>query len=192
MHICKYDDTVLMAESEKELQELIDQLEENSKKCGLDINIQKTNTMVISKTGEKPMINIKIKGVLLKQVHNFLYLGHMIIDDGRCEQEIKRRIGMAKNTFNEMKYMLISKQINRLKMRLIKCYIYPTLLYGSETWTTNKNLEDRINAFEMWVFRRLGRISWKERLTNESVLKRIGMKRELLLDLKIRQNFLAT
>ena len=95
---------------------------------------------------------------------------------------------MDKNTFNEMKNMLISKQItNRLKMRLIKCYIYPILLYVSETWTTNKNLEDRINAFEMWIFRRLGRISWKERLTNESVLKRIGMKRELLQDLKIRQ-----
>jgi hypothetical protein len=67
---------------------------------------------------------------------------------------------MAKNTFNEMKNMLISKQItNRLKMRLTKCYIYPILLYGSETWTTNKNLEDRINAFKMWIFRRLGRIS---------------------------------
>jgi hypothetical protein len=139
------------------------------------------------------ILNVDIACVVInlltcEQVNNFLYLGHMITDNGRCEQEIKRRIGMAKNTFNEMKNMLTSKQItNRLKMRLIKCYIYPILLYGSETWTTNKNLEDRINAFEMWIFRRIGRISWKERLTNESVLKRIGMKRELLQDQKIRQ-----
>ena len=87
----------------------------------------------------------------LEQVTSFSYLGHIITDDGRSEAEIKKRIAMAKNAFNSMKSVLTSREINNaLKMRIVKCYVYSTLLYGAEAWTLNKQLESRIEALEMW------------------------------------------
>jgi hypothetical protein len=182
------DDTVVLAESELELQELITTLNSISQDFGLEINIQKTKTMVISKTEKQHNVAVKINNVTLEQVKSYVYLGHTITEDGRCEVEIKKRIGMAKNTFNKMKHLLTSKQINnKLKMRIIKCYVFSTLLYASETWTMNKQLEGRITAFEMWIYRRIGGISWKQKVTNIDVLKRLGMKKELLGEIKSRQ-----
>ena len=144
--------------------------------------------MVISKIEKQHNVAVKINNVTLEQVKSYVYLGHTITEDGRCEVEIKKRIGMAKNTFNKMKHFLTSKQINnKLKMRIIKCYVFSTLLYASETWTMNKQLEGRITAFEMWIYRRIGGISWKQKVTNIDVLKRLGMKKELLGEIKSRQ-----
>ena len=85
---------------------------------------------------------------------------------------------MAKSNFNDMKKVLTSKQITiKLKMRIVKCYIYSTLMYGSETWILNKQMEDRINAFEMWIYRRIGRTSWKERKTNTEVMAKLKVKK---------------
>lgn len=182
------DDTVLLAESEHELQELMTQVNHTSQEYGLEINTEKTQTMIISKTNDHPLLNIQVNGEMLKQVKSYLYLGHLITEDGRCETEIKKRIGLAKNTFYNMKHLLTSRQTNnKLKMRVIKCYIYPTLLYGAETWTMNKDLEDRIAALEMWLYRKMGRISWKQKLTNNAVMEKLGVKRELLTEIKIRQ-----
>ena len=98
---------------------------------------------------------------------SYEYLGHTITEDGKCDTEIRKRIGMAKSTFINMKSILISKQItNKLKLRIARCYVYSILLYGSESWTLNKMMEDKINAFEMWVNRRIGHLSWKEKKTN--------------------------
>ena len=85
---------------------------------------------------------------------SYVYLGHTITKDGKCDTEIRKRIGMAKSTFINMKSILTSKQItNKLKMRIVRCYVYSILLYGSESWTLNKKMEDKINAFEMWLYR---------------------------------------
>jgi hypothetical protein len=112
----------------------------------------------------------------------------MITEDGRCELEIKRRIGIAKNAANNMRKILTSKQITtKLKMRIVNCYIYSILLYGAEAWTINKQMERKIDAFEMWVYRKIGCISWKQKVTNSEVLKKLGTKRELLNVLKVRQ-----
>ena len=90
---------------------------------------------------------------------------------------------MAKGAFNDLIKVLTSKQItNKLKMRIIKSYVYSTLMYGSETWTMNKQLEDRISAFEMSIYRKIGRISWTEKLTNNRVLERLGIKIERVKD----------
>ena len=182
------DDTVLLADNEQELQNLIEQINNRSKMFGLDINIEKTKTMVISKTKEEKSLNIRIDGENLEQVSSFVYLGHIITDDGRCEAEVKKRIGMAKNKFNNMRGILTTRQTtNTQKMRIIKCYIYSALLYGAETWVMNKKLEKNIEAFEMWIYRRIGRVSWKEKKTNKEVLQQLGMKKELLKEIKIRQ-----
>ena len=89
------DDTVLLAESEHELQSLIDQVNKSSNEYGLDINIQKTKTMIISKDTEEQEPNINIHGEKLQQVKHYQYLGHIVTNDGRCETEVKWRIGMA-------------------------------------------------------------------------------------------------
>jgi len=122
------DDTVLLADTEQELQELLEKINNRSNIFGLDINIEKTKTMVISKTKEETLLNIRIDGESLKQVSSFVYLGHIITEDGRCETEIKKRIGMAKNIFSNMRRIITARQIaNTQKMRIIKCYIYSSL-----------------------------------------------------------------
>src|SRR5579871_2820696 len=95
---------------------------------------------------------------------------------------------MAKTTFNNIKKILTSTQLpNKLKMRVVKCYIHSVLLYGAETWAMNKQLVNRIEALEMWIYRRMGRISLTEKQTNNEVLKTLGMKREILTEIRSRQ-----
>ena len=87
-----------------------------------------------------------------------------------------------------MKNLLTSKELTlNLRKRLLNCYIYPIFLYGAETWTLTKAEEDKINAFEMWCLRRMGRISWKAKKSNDFVLKKLKTKRQLLATVKQRQ-----
>ena len=182
-----------MAESEQELQDLVDEVYHKSNQYGLDMNIQKTKTMIIGKILDKPAIKIQINGRLLEHVKSYVYLGQTITEDGKCDTEIRKRIGdWYENTdvksFTNMNSILTSKQItNKLKMRIARCYVYSILLYGSESWTLNKMMEDKINAFEMWAYRRMGHISWKEKKTNKAVLEKLGMKQDLLNEVKTRQ-----
>ena len=111
--------------------------------------------------------------------------GQVVNEEGRNEQEIKIRIAQAKSTFIRMRKILTSKEISLpLRLRMIKCYIYPIVLYGSETWTLLKESVKRIEAFEMWIYRRVARISWKDKVKNTDVLERLGVKRELLQTLQ--------
>ena len=182
------DDTALLAENMQDLQDLLNRINERSQECGLEINIRKTKIMIISRANITPKADIYVNGEKLEQVESYSYLGHLITEDGRCEKEIKRRIGIAKNSFNNMKQIFLSKQISvDLKKRMVKCYIYSTLLYGAETWTLNKDLMRQIEAFEMWIYRRLGHISWQQKKTNEEVLRIVNGKKELLHDLARRQ-----
>ena len=72
-------------------------------------------------------------------------------------------------------------------MRIVKCYVYSTLLYGAEAWTMNRQLESRIEALEVWIYRRICRISWKQKQSNKEVLEKLGMKRELMKEITKRQ-----
>ena len=92
---------------------------------------------------------------------------------------------MAKSRFISMAAVLTSRNIFfQLRLRLVNCYIYSVLLYGSETWTLNKNLESRIEAFEMWIFRRMGKISWTEKKTNKDVCMLLKVSPSLLNNIK--------
>jgi hypothetical protein len=158
------DDTALIAGSEEDLQTLVDTIKEESNKYGLNINKKKTQTMVITKKTEIPKVYIKIDGKTLDQVHSFIYLGQLFTEDGRSEQEIKRRIGIAKTTFSKMSKLLTNHNISyQLRLRLTKCYIWSVLMYACETWTLTSSLEERLEAAEMWMYRRIARISWKEK-----------------------------
>ena len=107
------DDTVLIAESEEELQKLVDAVKEGSRVYGLEMNTKKTKTMVVRRDpNDGSSVNIKVDGVTLEQVESYQYLGQIITEDGRCEKEIRRRIGIAKTNFLKMKDVLITKKLS--------------------------------------------------------------------------------
>ena len=113
-------------------------MKKESDQKALNMNISKTKTMVISRDGRK-RASIKVDGKDLEQVEHFKYLGQTVNQEGRSEQEIKIRIAKAKSTFISMRNILTSKDISlALRIRLVKCYIYPLVLYGAETCTLLK------------------------------------------------------
>jgi len=98
------------------------------------------------------------------------YLGSLITENGRCELDIKSRIGMAKGTLWKHKELLRGKINLKVKKRILDCYIFPVLKYSCENWTLNNDLTQRINAFEQWCYRRSLKIKWSDKVSNEQVL----------------------
>ena len=165
------DDTALIADSEKKLQDIVDKIVTESQKLGLSLNVKKTYCMVISKRKETPRCHLKSTGVVIKQVEQFNYLGSMLTSDGRCETEIKRRIGIAKKSFKDLSNILANRKISfDTRKRILKSYVWSVLLYGCETWNISKNMEERLSSVEMWFYRRMLRVSWMDKLSNQTIL----------------------
>ena len=184
------DDTVLIADSEEKLQELVETLHGACAAMGLQINLGrgKTEVMGITKRAQDLTVNISLQGRRIHQVDNYKYLGAMVTKDGKCEGEVLKRIGMAKSRFNEMRKVLTNMNISmRLRLRLLKCFIWSVLLYGCEAWTLDQKLRRRIEAVEMWFLRRMQRIPWTARVTNVRVMEMAGVRRELLGTVRKRQ-----
>ena len=182
------DDTVLIADNENELQEMLDTVVRESEKKGLSLNKKKTEVMVISKKNCTPACNIVMNGTVLKQVHKFNYLGSLITSDGRCINEIKRRMAQAKASFQNMKSILTNKRLSLgVRKRVLQCYIEPILLYGCEAWSMTKQTSTSIEAIEMWFLRRMLRVSWTEKRTNLEILNTASSTRKLMNNIKRRQ-----
>ena len=117
-----------------------------------------------------------------------MYLGCTITPDGKCNTEIKKRIGQSKTTFNSMKCIFTNSKISiRTKIHAMKAYIWSILLYGCECWTLTKDTERRLEAVEMWYIRRIMKVSWTKRKTNEEVMEMAEYKRSLLNTIRKRQ-----
>ena len=189
------DDTALIAENEKDLQELVYNVQVESEKMGLKMNVKKTKTMLMSRDHDRDRreginrrVNIMVNGQKLEQVQKFKYLGQWITEDGRCNLEVKTRIEIARSAFTKLRNILTSKGLSlSLKKRLVHCYVLSTFLYASESWTLNKQIEDRINALEMWIYRRMLKVSYTDRVSNEEILRRVGGKRNLVRMIKTRK-----
>ena len=182
------DDTVLITDSEEKLQDLVPALVRASGEHGLKLNVSKTKVMVISKADNDISANVEVGGVVLEQVQRYKYLGSVVTKDGRSVEEIKTRIAIAKNAFNKVKHIVTNRSISiSLRRRFIKSYVWSTMLYGCEAWTINKDMEKRIEAAEMWFFRRMLKISWTDRVSNDVVLHRAGTKREIMKIIRQRQ-----
>ena len=126
------DHRVLIAQSEEKLQNLLTKVVEESKRKGLTINCKNTECMVISKQSDQ-LCRLKIEDTEIKQVKSFNYLGSLITDDGKCDSEIKRRIGMSKQAFQKLKRVLKDRKMSlRTRKRILHCYVYSILTYGSE------------------------------------------------------------
>ena len=132
--------------------------------------------------------NLIVNGKNIEQVSKYTYLGTMINCHNDYTNEIKIRIEKGRANFTKMKGVLCGRDLNlNLRVRLVKCYIFSTLLYGMEAWTLNAVTLKKLEAFEMWVYRRILRISWTDRVTNTEVLRRMGKAKELIETIKSRK-----
>ena len=179
------DDTILMAESEEELKSLLMRVKEESEKAGLKLNIKKTKIMASG-----PITSWQIKGEKVEAVTDFIFLGSKITADGDCSHEIKRRLLLGRKAMTNLDRILKSRDITLpTKVRLVKAMVFPVVMYGCESWTIKKAERQRIDAFELWCWRRLLRIPWTARISNKSVLKEINPEYSLaglMLKLKLQ------
>ena len=123
-----------------------------SEEKGLHLNSAKSFSMVFFKSITTPTCHIEVQGNILKQVQSFIYLGCLISSDARCEKEIRRRIGIAKSSFTSMNKVLTSRNIDMaVRIRVLKCYVWSTLLYGCEAWNLSSVMMKKLEAFETWL-----------------------------------------
>ena len=149
----------------------------------MKINVKKRKTMAIANTNKE--IKLQIDNIPVEQVKFFNYLGQVITEDARCEKEIRKRIAMAKQKFKDM-YTKKTLKLD-LRKRILKAYVWTVALYGAETWIIIKTTKQKLEAFEMWCWRRLEVISWMERKTNIEVLQQVGESREIMKIITIRR-----
>jgi len=117
-----------------------------------------------------------INGNWIEQVKSFKYLGSTMTEDCRCETEIKVRIALAKEAFSKRRELLTKPFRKEVKKKIVKTLVWSTLLYGSETWTLRKEDIGRLEAVEMWMWRRMERVSWLDKIPNEKILNKVGEK----------------
>ena len=179
------DDTTLMAESEEELKSLLMKVKEESEKVGLNLNMQKTKIMASG-----PITSWQVDGETVETVADFIFLGSKITVDGDCSHEIKRRLLLGRKVMTILESILKSRDITLpTKIRLVKAVVFPVVMYGCKSWTVKKAECRRIDAFELWCWRRLLRVPWTARRSNQSILKEIspGCSLEgLILKLKLQ------
>ena len=160
------DDTALTAESE-ELKSLLIRVKEESEKAGLKFNIQKTKIMASS-----PITSWQIDGETMETVTGFLFLGSKITADGDSSHEIKRRLFLERQVMTNLDSISKSRDITLpTRVHLVKAMIFPLVMYGCESWAIKKAEHRRIDAFKLWCWRRLLRVLWTSRRSNQSVLK---------------------
>ena len=156
-----------MAESEEELKSLLMNVQVESEKVGLKLNIQKTKIMASG-----PTISWEIDG---ETVSDFILGASKITADGDCSHEIKRRLLLGRKVMTNLDGVFKSRDITLpTKVHLVKAMVFPVVMYGCESWTVKKAERRRIDAFELWCWRRLLRVPGTARRSNQSILKEIN------------------
>ena len=160
-------------------------VKEESEKVGLKLNIQKTKIMASS-----PIASWQIDGETVETVADFIFLGSKITADGDFSHEIKRHLLLRRKAMTNLDSILKSRDITlSTKVRLVKAMVFPVVMYGCESWTIKKAEHRRINAFELWCWRRLLRVPWTARRSSQTFQKEIspGCSLEgLMLKLKLQ------
>ena len=160
-------------------------VKEESGKVGLKLNIQKTKIMACG-----PITSWKIDG---ETVADFIFGGSKITADGDCSHEIKRHLLLGRTVMTNLDSILKSRDITLpAKVRLVKAMVFPVVIYGSESWIVKKAEHQRIDAFELWCWRRLLRVPWTAGKSNQSILKEISPACSLEgLRLKLKLQYLG-
>ena len=161
------EDTILMAENEEKLKSLLMKVKEESEKVGLKLNIQKMKIMASG-----PITSWEIDGETVETVSDFILGGSKITADGDCSHETKRRLLLGRKVMTHLDSIFKSRDITLpTKVRLVKAMVFPEVTYGCDSWTVKKAEYQRIDALEMWCWRRLLRVPWTPRISNQSILK---------------------
>ena len=164
------DGITLMAESEEELKSPLMKVKEKREKVGLKLNIQKTKIMASS-----PITSWQIDAETVEPVADFNFWGSKITADGDCIHEIKRHLLLGRKAMTNLDSIFKSGGITLpTKVHLVKAMVFPVVMYGCENWTVKKAECRRIDAFELWSWRRL-RVPWTARRSNQSILKEIAL-----------------
>ena len=142
-------------------------VKEESEKVGLKVNIQKTRIMASG-----PITSWQIDGETVETVRDFIFGGSKITADGDCSHEIQRRLLLGRKAMTNLDSIFRSRDITLpTKVHLVKAMVFPVVTYGCESWTIKKAERSRIDAFELWYWRRLLRVRWTARRSNQSILK---------------------
>jgi len=164
---------------------LLMKVKEESEKVALKLNIQKTKIMASS-----PITSWQMDGKTVETVANFIFLGSKITTDGDCSHEIKRHLLLGRKVMTNLDSIFKNRDITLpTKVCLVKAMIFPVVMYGCKSWTVKKIERRRTDAFELWCWRRLLRVSWNARRSNQSIPKEIspGCSLEgLMLKLKLQ------
>ena len=164
------DDTILMAESEEKLKSLLMRMKEESEKTGLKLSNQKTKIMASS-----PITSWQIEGEKVEAAVDFLFLGSKSTGYGDCTHEIKRHMLLGRKGLTNLDSILRSRDITLpTKVFIVKAMVFPVVMYRCESWTIKKAECRRIDAFKLWCWRRLLRVPWTARISNQSILKEFG------------------
>ena len=137
--------------------------------------------MLVSKDVTSTKVSVKIDGDIIKQTDNYTYLGQTIASNGKYDDEILKRIEIARGAFNSMLKTIAARHIcMKTRKIILKAYVWSTLLIGCETWTITTRNMTKLQTFEMWAYRKMMKISWREKKTNEEVQKLVDEQAEQL------------
>ena len=154
----------------QKVKSLLMKVKEESEKVDLKLNIQKTKIIASG-----PITSWQIDGETVEPVADFIFGGSKITADGDCSHEIKRRLLLGKKVMTNLDSILKSRDITlSTKVHLVKAMVFPVVMYGCESWITKKAEHRRIDAFELWCWRRFLRVPWTARRSNQSILKEIS------------------
>ena len=160
-------------------------VKEESEKVGLKLNIQKTKIMASG-----PITSWQIDGETVETVADFIFGGSQITADGDCSHEIKRCLLLGRKVMTNLDSILKSRDITlATKVHLVKAMLFPVVMYGCESWIVKKAEHRKIDSFELWCWRRLLRVPWTARGSNQSILKEISPEcslEGLMLKLKLQ------
>ena len=179
-------DTTLMAESEEELKSLFYKVKEESEKVGLKLNIQNSKIMASG-----PIASWQTDGETMETVTGFFWGGSKITEDGDCSHEIKSCLLLGRKVMTNLDSILKSRDTTLpTKVHLVQDMVFPGVLYGCEIWTIKKAESRRIDAFELCCWRRLLRVLWTARRSNQSILKETSPEYSLVgLMLKLKLQY---
>ena len=159
-----------MEESKEELKSLLMKVKEESEKVGLKLNIQKMKIMASG-----PITSWQMDGETVETMSDFIILCSQITADGDCSNEIKRHLFLGRKVMTNIDSMLKSRDMTlSTKVHLVKAMVFPVVMYGCESWTVKKAERRKIDAFELRCWRRLLRVPWTARRSNQSILKEIS------------------
>ena len=178
-------DTTLMAESKEELTSLLMKVKDENEKAGLKLNIQKMKIMA-----PRPITSWQINGGTMKTVTGFIFWGSKITANGDCRHEVTRCLLLGRKAMTNLDSIIKSRDLTLpTKVHIVKAMHFPVVMYGCERLTIKKPEHRRIDAFELWCWRRLLRVPWTERRSNQSIIKEINPKYSLeglMLKLKLQ------